>query len=387
MKKKFKLFLIIILMILLIPVPLKLKDGGSTEYKSILYTVTKYNKLNLDEENITGWKIELLGKTIYDSNINKNDKTQAEKLYELKKEYIGDISSISDVLNELHMEKIGSYTIELKATEKPYILILNFDVIKNENDLIKNSIIMLSLINNLDEIHYNAQKTHVTKIVNNNIDNELGNIKDYNTSLEKFETLIKKLNEMTSLEKYVKKQHQIVQKDGAYYIDDLLIVNKSYPLDKDYKVDGLSKEVLNNFEEMKKDALKLNLNLYISSGYRSYDTQDVIYHRYVSQDGQEKADTYSARPGHSEHQSGLAFDLNTINDAFTQTEEAKWVNSNAHNYGFIIRYPKDKTHITGYKYESWHLRFVGKELASKLYNNGDWITLEEYYNINSKYKD
>ena len=389
-RKPFKRLIILLILILLIPIPYKLKDGGSTEFKSILYTITKYHQLSsVDAEDyITGWKIEVLGKTIYDSKSNIKEIGNAEKLFNLKIDYIGDISATAKILNKLELEKSGKYTIELKTDEKPYALILNFDEIKNETQLIKNSIIILSLIDNLDEIHYTLKDNETLKILSSDsLKNELGNIKDYNQTLEQFETLLNKIDSISSLNELVKETSKIVQKDGAYYIGDLLIVNKSYPLDKNYNVDGLTNDVLTNFEEMKKDATELNLNLYISSGYKSYDTQDVVYNRYVSQDGKEIADTYSARPGHSEHQSGLAFDLNTVNDAFSKTDEGKWVSKNAYKYGFIIRYPEGKLDITGYKYESWHLRYVGKELASKLYNNGDWITLEEYFNFDSKYKN
>ena len=106
----------------------------------------------------------------------------------------------------------------------------------------------------------------------------------------------------------------------------------------------------------------------------------------MARDGKQEADTYSARPGHSEHQTGLAFDLNTIDDSFANTAEGKWINDNCYRYGLILRYPKGKEEITGYQYESWHLRYVGKELAQKLYNNGNWMTLEEHFNITSKYE-
>ena len=138
---------------------------------------------------------------------------------------------------------------------------------------------------------------------------------------------------------------------------------------------------------MKNDATSIGLNIWIQSGYRSYEYQQGLYEKYVSRDGKQQADTYSARPGHSEHQSGLSFDLNSVNDSFAATDEGKWVQDNAYLYGFIIRYPKDKSNETGYKYEPWHLRYVGKDLASKLYNNGDWITMETYFGIDSRYKD
>ena len=137
---------------------------------------------------------------------------------------------------------------------------------------------------------------------------------------------------------------------------------------------------------MRSDAAALGLNLWVQSGYRSYERQEYLYNNYVARDGKTAADTYSARPGHSEHQSGYAFDLNTITDAFANTKEGKWVDDNAYKYGFVIRYPKGKEGATGYKYESWHLRYVGKDLAEKLYNNGDWISMEEYFGIDSQYK-
>ena len=184
-------------------------------------------------------------------------------------------------------------------------------------------------------------------------------------------------------------------------IDGVLIVNKTYPLPKDYvptntykSAEGLNycstcinNDAYNQYKLMKADATSLGLNIWIQSGYRSYSLQNDLYNKYVNRDGKEAADTYSARPGHSEHQTGLAFDLNTITDDFQYTNEGIWVNENCYKYGFILRYPKGKEHITGYKYESWHLRYVGVDLASKLYNNGDWITLEEHFNLTSKYSN
>ena len=184
-------------------------------------------------------------------------------------------------------------------------------------------------------------------------------------------------------------------------IDGVLIVNKTYPLPSDYIPTNtykdatglnycsncLSVDTYEAFNKMKADATSLGLNIWIQSGYRSYSLQESLYNKYVNRDGKEAEDTYIARPGHSEHQTGLAFDLNTITDDFQYTNEGLWVNNNCYKYGFILRYPKGKEHITGYKYESWHLRYVGVELATKLYNNGDWITLEEYFNITSKYND
>lgn len=122
----------------------------------------------------------------------------------------------------------------------------------------------------------------------------------------------------------------------------------------------------------------------LSSGYRSYNTQNSVYNGYVASDGQAAADTYSARPGHSEHQTGLAFDICNsgncqLEESFADTGLGKWVAQNAHRYGFTIRYHKGKQHITGFTYEPWHLRYVGTDLASELYKTG--LTLEEYFEL------
>ena len=177
-----------------------------------------------------------------------------------------------------------------------------------------------------------------------------------------------------------------VTKNGVTYIDGVLVVNKTYPLPEDYG-NGLTSTTTNAFYEMQAASKLENLNIYLSSGFRSYSTQDRIYNNYVARDGKQMADTYSARPGHSEHQTGLAFDVNQINDTFNDSAEAKWLANNCYKYGFILRYPQGKEDITGYKYESWHFRYVGVDLATKLYNNGDWITLEEYFGITSSYEE
>lgn len=173
--------------------------------------------------------------------------------------------------------------------------------------------------------------------------------------------------------------------NGVTYIDGILIVNKTYPIPSTYAPGGLTKETKNAMDKMIAAARLEGLNVYFSSGFRSYSRQQTLYNNYIARDGKAKADTFSARAGHSEHQSGLAFDVNQINDSFNDTAEAKWLAENSYKYGLILRYPKGKTNETGYKYESWHFRYVGEELATKLYNNGDWITLETYFGITSQY--
>ncbi len=174
--------------------------------------------------------------------------------------------------------------------------------------------------------------------------------------------------------------------DGVTYADGCLIVNKTYALPPTYG-DGLTAETQAAFDALAAAARKDGLDIYISSGFRSYAYQEKLYAKYVERDGVEKADTYSARPGHSEHQSGLSFDVNIVSDAFAGTPEAAWMDANSWRFGFILRYPKGKSEETGYKYEPWHFRYVGLPLAETLYNGGDWLTIEHYFGLSSRYAD
>ena len=131
---------------------------------------------------------------------------------------------------------------------------------------------------------------------------------------------------------------------------------------------------------MAKAAKKENYTIIAMSSYRSYSYQENLYAKYVKQDGKEAADTYSGRPGYSEHQTGLAVDIYNGKEDYTnfeRTKEFKWMQKHAHEYGFILRFPKDKEKETGYKYESWHYRYVGKNIATIIKNKN--ISYEEYY--------
>lgn len=177
-------------------------------------------------------------------------------------------------------------------------------------------------------------------------------------------------------------------------LDDgnLILVNKFYHLPDKYEPKDLvtlsskynkgannkmRKEAAEAFMKMVDAALLDNIILKNASAYRSYDYQLDLYDSYVKRDGKKNADIYSARPGYSEHQTGLCSDINTIDSSFHGTSEANWLLKNAYKYGFIIRFPKDKEKITGYKYEPWHYRYVGEKVAKKIYENN--LTLEEYY--------
>lgn len=179
------------------------------------------------------------------------------------------------------------------------------------------------------------------------------------------------------------KGYSIVTKNGITYVDGILVANKTYSLPSSYCPGGLLSECDKAYDRLDAAAASAGYELYISSGFRSYETQESIYNRYVANDGKANADRYSARPGYSEHQTGLAIDLNGVSDNFGNTSTGKWVAAHAHEYGFIIRYPKGKEAQTGYMYEPWHIRYVGVDAATKIYTSG--LCLEEYYGITSSY--
>ena len=173
----------------------------------------------------------------------------------------------------------------------------------------------------------------------------------------------------------------------------IVLVNKYYYLTEDYVPDNLQninrKYALSNmrmvgeakdaFEKLSKDAQEKDLTIIAMSTYRSYTYQVNLYNRYKKQDGEEKADTYSGRPGHSEHQTGLAVDVYNKEKGYTNfgtTKEYEWMMEHAHEYGFILRFPKGKENETGYTYEAWHFRYVGIDAATYIHNNN--ISLEEY---------
>ena len=165
--------------------------------------------------------------------------------------------------------------------------------------------------------------------------------------------------------------------EGPTYIKGILIVNKKYKLPSTFG--GNNDEANAALEKLQLAARDAGYSAKLVSGYRSYDSQSIIYNRYVSKWGQEYTDTVSARPGHSEHQTGLAFDVGELSSSYGNTAEGKWLVQNCYKYGFILRYLKGKENITGYAYEPWHIRYVGVEVATYIMQNN--LTLEEYLGI------
>jgi D-alanyl-D-alanine carboxypeptidase len=196
-----------------------------------------------------------------------------------------------------------------------------------------------------------------------------------------------------------------VKADNTWYKEDaiketdltkkeLILINKFYKLNKDatfndlknisltyaYSGNKLREIALTNYTEMANAAKNEGLSLIITASYRSYSEQEKLYNNSVNYGGDTYADKVSARPGHSDHQSGLAVDItkyNALMAEFETTSEFTWLQENAYKYGFILRYPKDKKYLTGFDYEPWHYRYVGIKAAKIIHDEN--ITFDEYY--------
>lgn len=172
---------------------------------------------------------------------------------------------------------------------------------------------------------------------------------------------------------------------------NLVLVNKYYYLDAEYEPTDLvamsyaysknggylRSEAYDAFKEMADEAYKEGIDLYSILSYRSYSTQESIYENFASVNGYEEADKKSVKPGYSEHQTGLAIDINSTDDSFAYSKEYEWLKKNCYKYGFILRYPNGKESITGFAFEPWHYRYVGKDVAKEINDLG--ITFDEYY--------
>lgn len=198
-------------------------------------------------------------------------------------------------------------------------------------------------------------------------------IKDVNMDLDKkqYEDMHETIN-LNKINILVNK-HNYLKED--YVPENLKNLSSTYALSNMKMVE----EAANAFESLSKDASKENYKIIAMSTYRSYEYQVDLYNKYVKSDGKDAADTYSGRPGNSEHQTGLAVDVYNQTETYTnfeKTKEYNWMQENAYKYGFILRFPKDKENETGYEFESWHYRYVGKDIAKYIHKHN--ITLEEY---------
>lgn len=195
----------------------------------------------------------------------------------------------------------------------------------------------------------------------------------YTKDIDFFYKKVKDIKNPDSLMVLVNKLNRL---QSNYVPHDLEQISLNYATNNKF----LRKEAKENFEKLSSDAKKIGYSIIAVSAYRDYDYQENLFNNYVKEKGENYALKCSAKAGHSEHQTGLSVDVMGSNNDYDQFEKSKefdWMKNNSYKYGFILRYPKGKEYITGFKYEPWHYRYVGKDVASIIYTEG--ITLEEYY--------
>lgn len=306
----------------------------------------------------------------------------------LNKHKVVDIYGVNnDSYTKLYSKNVKNKKILFNNNGKYEKLVIVFvkpkDIKINSNQKKKNKSTFV-----LDYTLYPKYST-IERINYENVDNKYISIKDNKITTKKegkteFNFVIGKIKKKINLT-IVSNKYPVTKKNGINYVDGIMIVNKTYSISKKYDPKDLLDETKQAFRKMQNEASADGINLWIVSGYRSYNDQVIIYNNYVKISSTEEADTYSARPGYSEHQTGYVVDLNDATSNFENTKEAKWIEENCYKYGFIVRYPKGKEKYTGYKYEPWHLRYVGIKKAKIITESG--LSLEEYYGLSSKYKN
>lgn len=355
--------------------------GCTKQYQELGYSKDEarvISSLNKDYQAFFSENINDFYKALFDNKDFNSDNLETYLLFE---NYIDAESVVELVNNGLINSNNKNYVIELSSVE-------GFDVSKL-SDYLKlykkyEPVVIVGIINNnlISDLNFVDELTKDTMFVSNNFNLYV----KYKDRKDNIRDLVEYVNTKNYLKYYDEQTTANVDKYGY-----LTLVNKFYYLDKDYEPDDLvdveigygvgrlRKEAYDSYKIMSDDAKKQGYSFYITSPFRSYDTQDKLYKSYLLIDTQEEVDIYSARPGSSEHQLGLAVDILKSGydfDTFYKTPEAKWLCENAYKYGFILRYPKDKVDITGYEYEPWHFRYVGG-IAETIYNSG--VTFDEYF--------
>ncbi len=365
-KKKILILIIVIILILSLVYILLPKNYG---YKKETIEVFKENNLY---EQIKDKKI--YSKTLEEA-INQNSFNKEYFLEYLDIKYIDDKDFISNInkllnlgygskdINAIYNKIPDSVNIIIDSKyNKDIINIMNLSYFKIDNlkRYLDYDIMEVKSIYDISNIKKDFNYEDVVTYVNANLD------KEYYSS----DNLISN-EDASKIDVLVNKYHKL---DENYEPSDLTIIDSKYASG----TQKLRKEAQIKFEEMASDMAKENLKIYAGSTYRSYTYQKGLYDRYVKKDGFAAAETYSARSGYSEHQLGLAVDI--VNDKWDylseNDKEYDYLVKNSYKYGFILRYPRGSEYVTGYMFEDWHFRYLGIELATKVFNSG--LTYDEY---------
>ena len=360
-KKNILIISIIILIILLI--------GGTTIF------ILKKDQKNIEKSKYSEKATNVMKEYNIFNKINKEEYSKTLEVMLEKGLYKDEY--FKEYLNILYKEDLKDFTLNInKLLSKEYNA-------KEINFIFENFLEQLDIILNMK--HFNILE--LEDITNYNVNN-LERYLSYQQKHEDYDlkNVVTYVNIGLDLKGYSKYTTYTTEE----IINDItILVNKYHKLPDEYEPNDLvsigdnymlRKEAAEAFEKLKSAAMLDNVYFLPFSSYRSYATQNGLYIMYKRRDGEEAADTYSARPGFSEHQLGLAIDVRSsnLNDNLT-TNDYNWMINNSYKFGFIVRYPKGKQHITGFIEEPWHIRYLGIELATKVHDSG--LTYDEYYDL------
>ena len=324
------------------------------------------------------FKIELKGEKSIEVGVNSIYEDDGYIIYRFGKE----TTEQAQTFNNVDTAKIGEYEVKYSFKNRTVIRKVSVkDYTAPELTLNGDSRVSIRVGDKYNDLGAKAQDNYDGDITNkivteNNVDtSKEGSYEIIYTVSDSSGNEAKLIRNVVVEEKYTGGYVGIVE--GPTYIKGILIVNKKYSLPSSYG--GTDSTAMNALQELQKAAREAGFSASLVSGYRSYQTQASIYNSYVQRWGQEYTDTVSARPGHSEHQTGLAFDVGELTSSYGETKEGIWLRNNCQKYGFIIRYPKGKENITGYAYEPWHIRYVGVDVATYIMKHD--LTLEEYLGV------
>lgn len=229
---------------------------------------------------------------------------------------------------------------------------------------------------------FHSAPSHEGSLLENKLTFDVNDSTDDETEKDKVEeadSSVVTIEDPAALDVVANKKRKL---PADYVPENLVVPNVPFSFSGENEKRYVRADTAKALEELFAGAMEEGIELVAVSGYRSYQRQDFLYNYYVDKKGLEYAEQFSAQPGKSEHQTGLSMDVSAavvtfdLVQDFGETSEGVWLEKNAHKYGFIIRYPEGKSDITGYHYEPWHIRFVGKEMAKEIYEQG--LTIEEY---------
>lgn len=327
-----------------------------THYQTDTITVFLENNL-IDEVKDTEYSqtLEEIINTEYYDQKYLNDYLKIE--YQDDEEFLNNIYQ----LLELGYKNEEINNIYEKLTNESIKLLVDNNYIEDITNLINLAYFHEDKLSRYLEYYQNETDTieNIITYVNIGLDHE-------------YYTNVTKIDNEDDLLVLVNKYHSL---SSSYVPKDLTTISSKYQWLG--RSNQLTKEATQAFETMCEAALKDNITILAGSGYRSYNYQKTLYNNYVARDGFDEAETYSARPGYSEHQTGLAMDItNKYGFIDKDDKEYTWLVNNSYKYGFILRYPENKEKITGYMYEEWHYRYVGVEIAKEVYESN--LTYDEY---------